>query len=460
MRASVGATIYIDDVVAGICTVITVGDTDSHNKGSVSIRNSQFMSIEVVRNHRMSSFPVTIQDTRVETSSPINIGIIVDDHQASTQQADNSTLVERSNIQGQGGSYTTGIRYYNPRGITNFTLRDSIVTGYSIGISVNECSVRQSSGSTTYVENSMIGGGGMNVGAAILCGHYISIDTTYHDIVGSAVTAHTNTSIHSSSERGASRLESYNSTYTRITPGGTYDFSSLANQSAGSLGIAQLTGVVTIYTTTSPGAVTATGSELIYVHNTFANNTLGTGSVLAFDGAADLATMRWRNNAMEGSPRTGSYTATADTVSDNLTTGVAQTGIAHVSGFVLGALADNGGVRPLGVNGTNGHVLTMRPLATSPLIDGAPSADLTLDQRHGPRSVLGAYDVGAVEVSIAEYLAGGGVWPRLTLAQTGTNQWLIVVGVITIMSIMVALLFLRAEYSRDNDMMRHEGIWL
>lgn len=74
------------------------------------------------------------------------------------------------------------------------------------------------------------------------------------------------------------------------------------------------------------------------------------------------------------------------------------------------------------------RVLTMRPLAGSPLIDGAVSVGLDRDQRNTSRSLMGSYDVGAVEVTLAEYTADGGNVtsgsPEDRLSETGLSMWI------------------------------------
>ncbi len=345
------------------------------------------------------SIPVTVEDSYIGNKGLQVFNSVLSD-------VDNTTTIRRSQIQGDGSTGLVGVGYYNMTPLTRLDIEDSIVSGYKVGVSVSEYCSGSSGGGSAYVTNSMVGGGGMKVGVLVFCGHYVSQQTTYHDITGSAVLGFTNTYSTLTPERGNVHIESYNSTYTSVTTGGTFSPSEL-NMFLGEP--VSLDHVVTLHTNIDPGVTTASGSKLSFIHNTFAGNTLGTGSVLGFNNPASLTSTVWRNNAMEGSPKVGNYTAPTNTVSDNLTTGTAQAGIAHVDGFVLGALADNGGVRPIGVDGANGHVLTLRPLWTSPLIDGAPDASLQNDQRNQTRAQLRTqrYDVGAVEVTRGEVLGDG-----------------------------------------------------
>lgn len=116
-----------------------------------------------------------------------------------------------------------------------------------------------------------------------------------------------------------------------------------------------------------------------------------------------------QNNAFGSDVDPAFLVATQTTVSGNLSIGQASSGIRNVSTLGLGPLQDNGGTAT-GENGTGGNPLTMLPLASSPLINGANmSAGIESDQRGSARNAMARYDVGAVEVTVAEYVAMGGV---------------------------------------------------
>ncbi len=306
-----------------------------------------------------------------------------------------------------------GLLHYNTNANARVDFENSSVTNVPVGLSNVECLLDSAlSAGSLYVTNSMIGGN-MKIGLNLGCGHARVQDSTFNDIDGSAVVAHTN-STNVATTRFNSRFESYNTTYVNIRPDDSYysDFAYV-------MPAVNLNAVILIETDNS--GTTATGSRIDITHNTFANNTLGSYPNIRFNSAASLAVFALRNNAFEGTAINGSYSATANTVSNNLTTATARSGIAHVEDLVLGALADNGGAAEIGVNGAGGNVLTMLPLAASPLIDGAPYAGQNSDERGVTRSLMGAYDVGAVEITEAEYEALGDVWPLPTAPDSGVG---------------------------------------
>jgi hypothetical protein len=205
--------------------------------------------------------------------------------------------------------------------------------------------------------------------------------------------------------------------------------------------VTQFTGIVTVdsqINPTCPSGTQVTNTDITLVHNTFANNTFTApgGAVLGSTNNTVLRSFRVQNNAMQGNAFFGNFSVSGGTtsVTNNLTTqpysgpSVFTSAFLTVADFFLGPLQDNGGAAT-GVDLMSGHVLTMRPFFGSPLIDAAPSAGLTVDQRGNSRSLLTRYDVGSVEVTLAEYTTDGGVYvPETTgqLAETGSDSWLVV----------------------------------
>lgn len=167
------------------------------------------------------------------------------------------------------------------------------------------------------------------------------------------------------------------------------------------------------------------------MHNTFADNTFTTpgSGIVGFQNGTVLRNLRIQNNAIQGKAFSGNFSASGTVnVSGNLITepyagpGAFASGFVTIADFLLGPLQDNGGAG-VGVDQAGGRVLTMRPLAGSLLIDAASFAGLAEDERGVTRSLMNRYDVGAVEVSIAEFTADGGVYVPLTgrLSETGSG---------------------------------------
>lgn len=211
-------------------------------------------------------------------------------------------------------------------------------------------------------------------------------------------------------------------------------------------------GVITIDSSLNPECSSATqisNTDLSLLHTTFADNTFtnaGSANIGVMDGTG-LRNLVLRNNALQGNALTGTFSASGTVdVANNLTTtmyagpGSFATGFSTVADFLLGPLQDNGGTAAIGVDGAGGHVLTMRPLAGSPLIDAAPYVGLAEDERGVARSLMARYDIGAVEVTLAEFTTDGGVYnPGGTttdrLAETGSDALMLYcVGVVLVLA--------------------------
>ncbi len=335
-----------------------------------------------------------------------------------------NTVVRNVTLAGQGGY--TGISYYSPYGTSDLIVENSVISGYGTGIFSNECTEYSEPVYSLHITNSSIGGGDMLTGVYAACGHVVVNDTIFHDIIGSALLVDTNYMSPACVTQYSSRVEVYNTTFTRISPSIT---------APGVVYVeAVLDGCTGVQSQTS-------ASSLIMRHNTFADNSLASFANIAVTNGAVIDGFVVQNNAFQGRALSGLFTSTsAPVVTHNLTTDTREPedGFHRVATLLLGALADNGGAALIGANGSGGHVLTMRPLWGSPLIDGAPDVGLTTDQRHQPRAQLrlNSYDIGAVEVSRQEVLGDGlvasqldeyingtaTVVPAATLAKTGIDM--------------------------------------
>ncbi len=351
-------------------------------------------------------------------------------------------VIDHSTFTGSGvaGAGTSAITYHNDRANARIDINNSIITGYTTGILNQECSDMVWSPFTMYVTDSMIGGANMQTGIVNNCGHLVINRTTFHDIDGAAIMAWANYQAVNQNDsscmpQSSSRLEVYNSTFSGINVSGSLDTTyPLSGFPFSATLVTPYIGIVTVdsqVNPTCPSGSQTTDTDITLVHNTFANNTFttpGSGIVGVRDGTV-LRNLRIQNNAIEGAAFSGTFTATGTaSVSGNLTTqayagpGVFASGFATVADFKLGPLQDNGGAE-LGIDGLSGHILTMRPLAGSLLIDAVDSAGLAEDQRGVARSLMNRYDVGAVEVTIAEFTTDGGVYVPSSgrLAETGTD---------------------------------------
>jgi hypothetical protein len=357
-----------------------------------------------------STLTTTIANSSFKSSSNSGTAVIAM-YSYSTNSGD--TTITNSDLDG-GGDTPYGVLHDNTNANARFTIDSSTITDVIVGVNNIECTLDTAlSAGSLYLLNSSIGGTGMKIGMLLACGHGYVKDSTFSDITGSAVVVHTNT-LDSFAARSSSRFESYNTTYANITPDNDY-YSDVAYV----MPAVYLNSVIVFNTDISGSA--ATGSRAYLTHNTFAGNTLGSNANISFTNPASFAVFSLKNNAIEGVAMSGSYAATTKTISNNLTTGSSSSGIAHVDDLLLGPLQDNGGSSAIGMNGAAGNVLTMMPLLASPLVDNAPYAGLSTDERGVARSMMASYDVGAVEISVAEYTALGGVWPLPTAPDSGVG---------------------------------------
>lgn len=334
----------------------------------------------------------TIYDSFVRAVS--NDGISINHTSTATQS---STRIDSTEIDGST-SFMAGIGH-DSLGLDTVTVNDTSIRGTQYGIVNHEC---PSSVTTLYIANSRIGDGGMEVGLHNVCGHAVITNTTFSGITGTAIAAKTNHSSNPSTVE-KSQIDITNSTFYDITPSiAPLYFVTSSSPSAKA-------GVITVYT--DPLSNPSSGSTLRLRHTTFAENTLGLEASVSFNNSAEFAELTIQNNAFEGKAVQGNYVAQAQpTVSGNIATLSSASGIRQVQTLGLGTPSDNGGLRPIGITGRLGNVLTLRPKYPSPLIDGASSIGVVSDQRGETRALLGAYDVGAVETTLAEYTADGGVW--------------------------------------------------
>jgi hypothetical protein len=352
-------------------------------------------------------------------------------------------LIEKSTFTGKGvvGAGTTAISYRNDRANSRLDINNSVITGYTTGVLNQECSDMVWSPFTMYVTDSMIGGDNTQTGIVNNCGHLVVNRTTFHDITGAAIMAWanyqaTNQNDGSCSVQQSSRLEVYNSTFSDITVSGSLDtvYPVYNGPPFSATLVTPYIGIVTVDSQVNPACPSGsqtTDTDITLVHNTFANNTFttpGSGIVGVRSGTV-LRNLRVQNNAFEGAAFSGTFAATGSvSVTGNFTTeayagpAVFASGFMTVSDFKLGPLQNNGGAA-VGVDGTGGTVLTMRPLAGSPLIDAASSAGLAEDERGMTRSLMNRYDVGAVEVTVVEFTADGGIYVPSSgrLAETGSG---------------------------------------
>lgn len=351
-------------------------------------------------------------------------------------------LIRSSEFDGGGANYPM-ITHMNIRANARADIENTTITNYQEGVLNQECAPGGLTPNSLYITDSMIGGGDMEVGAQNNCGHMVISKTTFHDITGAAILASANYEPNDRTNGvpdtchaiASSHLEVYNSTLTGITVSGTYTGQWLGLNNDDITPV-DYSGAITIdgrLNPACPDSTQATSTDLTVVHTTAANNTFSnTGSAtIGVTNGVSLRNLRLRNNAFQGAALTGNFSATGTVdVGGNFTTATYSGPVAFassftmVSNFLLGPLQDNGGVA-LGVDGAAGRVLTMRPLAGSLLIDAAPSAGLTTDQRGTARSLMARYDIGAVEVTIAEFTADGGVYvpPVARLAETG-ESWI------------------------------------
>lgn len=382
-----------------------------------------------------------------------------------------STYVQNAEFDG-GGTTGLAITHFNPYADATLYIANTLITGYRTGIYNQECTSGAGVIHTVRVTNSVIGGGGMNTGIVNLCGHAVIDKTTFTDIEGAAILASANYQTvnmndygggnisYDCQEQSGSFIEITNSTFTGINVIGTYE-QPLSHTSVPTPNIL-FKGVVTIDANLNPdcsGATKVTTSDLTLLHNTFAGNTYtnpNSADLSVTDGTT-LRMFRVRNNAFQSSGLSGSFTASGSVrvVSNfiiNAYTGpsVFGSGFTRVDDFFLGPLQDDGGAG-VGVDQLAARVLTMRPLAESPLIDAALSAGLTVDQRSVSRSLMNRYDAGAVEVTLAEFTADGGVFvpeeetPVDTdepgkLAETGTDMTFYAVGASSLLGAGIYLL--------------------
>lgn len=380
--------------------------------------------------------PLAVSLTNLNAVNDANITII--------QGSNNpGNVLIRNSYFSTDSSLTSGIpaiTYKNERANARLDVQNSVITGYAVGILNQECSDMVWSPWSVYVTDSMIGGAGMQTGIINNCGHLVINRTTFHDITGTAIMAWANylavnQNTGTCDPQSSSRLEVYNSTFSGITVTGSLDTRyPLTEAPFSATLVTPYIGIVTVdsqVNPTCPSGSQATDTDVTLVHNTFADNTFTTpgSGILGFQNGTVLRNLRIQNNAIQGRAFSGNFSASGTVnVSDNLITepyagpGAFASGFATIADFLLGPLQDNGGAG-VGVNQASGRVLTMRPLAGSLLIDAAPSAGLTIDQRGTSRSLMARYDVGAVEVTIAEFTADGGVYipPVARLAETGSD---------------------------------------
>lgn len=380
------------------------------------------------------SLESTITNVRAVNNSAVSL--------SSDTSQPGDTLIRFSEFDGDG---STGpfLIHDNQRANDRVEIQNSTITNYAIGVINHECSPSYQILSL-FITDSMIGGGNMRNGVVNSCGHLVVRGSTFHDITGAAIVAFANyQSRHDVvcyEVQGSSRIEIYNSSFSRITVVGDYE---PYTWPLTPLEPRPYTGIIDIDSRLQSGcgsASQATDTDITLVHVTFAGNTFtnaGSAAVGATDGTV-LRDFRLRNNAFQGQALRGSFSASGSVeVANNLTTEAYSGPAAFASGFktvddfLLGPLQDNGGAL-IGVDQTGGRVLTMRPLAGSPLIDAAPSAGLTDDQRGTARSLMARYDVGAVEVTLAEFTADGGVYTPETdtpdrLAETGSDRYLTII---------------------------------
>lgn len=359
-----------------------------------------------------------------------------------------SIIVQNSEFDG-AGSASPAISHTNLLANGRIDVVNTVITNYEIGIYNQECAYGNIALRSMYVTNTMVGGGNMKQGIINACGHLVVDSSTFHDIQGAAILASANFQTVDKTDTGlvcheqlSSHIELTNSTFSQINVTGAFQ-PLLANTSTPPAAVPH-NGVITIDSSLNPecfGTTQVTNTDISLLHTTFAGNIFtnaGSANIGVMDGTV-LRNFVLRNNALQGNAITGTFSASGTIdVANNLTTasyagpGPFASGFSTIADFLLGPLQDNGGVAAIGVDGASGHVLTMRPLAGSPLIDAAPSAGLASDQRGETRSLLARYDVGAVEVTLAEFTADGGVYNPGSattgrLAETGENIWMAVV---------------------------------
>lgn len=441
MSDTTGSAISIDNVVCTNFDIYAISYGSSVN--SLAITDAVFRSTAItVYQSDASTISTSLSDVDTKDINTSGSQVTFSSISRSTHNGD--VTIKNSEFDGTDNFDPASMAIYNDNTGTSSKLNiiNSRITGYGIGIGNYECTNLQNLYSV-YLTNSSIGGT-MNIGVDNQCGHLVIHNSTFHDIHGTAIIVRTNT-INGNYVNGYtqhdSQVESYSSTYTRITAD---------SQDTGT----PLTGLLVLYAEQGSGhpeQTLETTSSLTLKHNTFAGNTLGaTGAIVTVTDGTVLKDLILQNNAMEGLPLSGVFSVTnAPIVSGNMTTSSDYSG-SYAAGFIvvpefkLGQLGDNGGSDAIGVHGRLGNIQTMRPLYGSPLINGASSsAGLTTDQRNQPRFVLGAYDVGAVETTLAEYTADGGVWSSsgglaAELVKTGarlTPYTLIAAGIIVIASL-------------------------
>lgn len=402
-------------------------------------------------------------------ASLTNIRAVNDANVAVYQSSNNpGNVLIRNAYFNTDSSLTSGnpaITYKNERANARLDIQNSIITGYTIGILNQECSDMVWSPWSVYVTDSMIGGAGMQTGIINNCGHLVINRTTFHDITGTAIMAwanylavNQNTGV--CDPQSSSRLEVYNSTFSGITVSGSLDTRyPLTDAPFSTTLVTPYIGIVTVdsqVNPTCPAGSQVTDTDVTLVHNTFADNTFTTpgSGIIGFQNGTVLRNLRVQNNAIQGKAFSGNFSASGTVnVSGNLITepyagpGVFATGFLTIADFLLGPLQDNGGAG-VGVDQVGGRVLTMRPLAGSLLIDAAASAGLVEDERGVMRSLMNRYDVGAVEVTLAEFTADGGVYVPSTgrLSETGSDALLMyAIGVMLVLGGCVLLVLRRAS---------------
>lgn len=406
-------------------------------------------NLDHVRLDAVMLYSASISDDMPLNLNFTNVNAINNTYIDITQSSNNpgNVLVKNSTFTGDASVTPTdapAIVYRNDRANSRLDIENSIITGYTTGIQNQECSDMVWSPFTLYVTDSMIGGAGMQTGIVNNCGHLVINRSTFHDIDGTAIVAWANyqavdQNTNTCSDQVSSRLEVYNSTFSSINVNGSFStvypiqgFPYRANL------VTPYIGIITVDSQLNPTCTSGsqtTDTDITLVHNTFANNTFTTpnSAVLGLRDGTVLRNLRVQNNAFEGNAFGGDFSAAGTaSVTDNLTTESYAGPAAFVSGFttvadfMLGPLQDNGGAL-IGVDQGGGSVLTMRPLAGSPLIDAASFAGLASDQRGTARSLMIRYDAGAVEVTEAEFTADGGVYTPSRLAETGDSLKLFVI---------------------------------
>lgn len=326
------------------------------------------------------------------------------------------------------GHVPVAIASRQQHGRTNIT--NAVIKGYDTGILNNECQVEGHLGYSTYVDNVLLEDVG--VGVRNVCGHVNIQNTTFRNVAGPAVLSgafHRPNSL-LVGQIMTTQTEILGSTFTGVK-GDVLDkrvncYSGIENNQEACKGSVPHAVVVTSPTAHINLPKDERSPKLVMEHNTFSGNTATSAVALAGDGAYNYGanvntdifqSLTVKNNAIDIKPFDGNMKAIEATVAGNVTLAdypesFGSAGFRRVGDFKLGPLGDNGGAAPVGYLGEFGNVPTLRPLAGSPLIDAAVAGtSLMRDQRGGERLAITARDIGAVEVTEAEFVADGGVLP-------------------------------------------------